>query len=99
MLSGDAFAAGAAADDDWLGLGATAGRIEFDNQATDEVNILDARVGIGTTTPAGRLHVTSATGQSAIYIERAIDQPSIQAAGSDNWAIMDGNVSNNGNRN
>ncbi|MEK7606846.1 MAG: tail fiber domain-containing protein [Patescibacteria group bacterium] len=46
------------ADDDWLGLGAAAGRIEFDDQATDEVNILNASVGIGTSTPGSTLDVT-----------------------------------------
>ncbi|KPJ85734.1 hypothetical protein AMJ57_01960 [Parcubacteria bacterium SG8_24] len=46
------------ADDDWFGLGASAGRIEFDNQATDEVNIMDARVGIGTDTPNNLLQVS-----------------------------------------
>lgn len=52
MTSGAAFA-DATATGDCLGLtndcsGATvAGRIEFDDQATDEVNILNARVGIG----------------------------------------------------
>ena len=42
-------------DDDWIGLGAAAGRIEFDDQATDEVNILGANVGIGTSTPGAEL--------------------------------------------
>jgi len=46
-----------ASDDDWIGLGGAAGRIEFDDQATDEVNILSARVGIGTTTPTTLLSV------------------------------------------
>jgi hypothetical protein len=57
MISGDAFA-NATADDDWLGLGLTAGRIEFDDQATDEVNILAANVGIGTSTPSQQLEIT-----------------------------------------
>ena len=34
-------------DDKWIGLGASAGRIEFDDQSTDEVNILSANVAIG----------------------------------------------------
>ncbi len=38
-------------DNFWQGLGASSGRIEFDDQSTDEVNILSANVGIGTTTP------------------------------------------------
>jgi len=51
MTTGAAFA-DSTADDDWLGLGASAGRIEFDDQDTDEVNILGANVGIGDSTPA-----------------------------------------------
>ena len=62
MTSGDTFA-DTSADDDWLGLGAAAGRIEFDDQTPDEVNILDANVGIGTASPdaAALLEVTSTT--------------------------------------
>jgi hypothetical protein len=56
MLSGDVFA-DSTADDDWLGLGASAGRIEFDDQATDEVNVLSANFGIGTQAPISQLHV------------------------------------------
>lgn len=56
MTSGDVFAS-AAADNNWLGLGSGAGRIEFDDQAIDEVNILDANVGIGTSTPADKVSI------------------------------------------
>ncbi|MCF8351593.1 MAG: hypothetical protein K9H15_10520, partial [Bacteroidales bacterium] len=56
MTSGSVFS-GTSADDQWLGLGVSAGRIEFDDQATDEVNILNARVGIGTSTPTEELTV------------------------------------------
>ncbi|OGE67294.1 hypothetical protein A3J16_06340, partial [Candidatus Daviesbacteria bacterium RIFCSPLOWO2_02_FULL_39_13] len=45
------------ADNLKIGLGSSAGLIEFDDQANDEVNILNAYVGIGTTAPAKRLHV------------------------------------------
>ncbi|MCL5795010.1 MAG: hypothetical protein M1338_01500 [Patescibacteria group bacterium] len=41
----------------WLGLGALAGRIEFDDQATDEINVLSANVGIGTQTPNEKLTI------------------------------------------
>lgn len=44
-------------DNDWLGLGSSAGRLEFDDQTTDEVNILSARLGVGTTTPTVLLSV------------------------------------------
>jgi len=56
MLSGDAFA-GTAAHNQWLGLGAAAGRITFVDAATDNVNIMDANVGLGIT-PTERLHVS-----------------------------------------
>lgn len=42
-------------DDQWIGLGSGAGRIEFDDQTTDEVNILNSNVGIGTTAPVYKL--------------------------------------------
>ena len=44
-------------DNTWMGLGAAAGRIEFDDQATDEVNIMAALMGIGTATPSYLLDV------------------------------------------
>ncbi|EKD56521.1 MAG: hypothetical protein ACD_58C00162G0001, partial [uncultured bacterium] len=56
MVTNDAFA-DATADDDWLGLGASAGRIEFDDQTIDEVNILSANVGINTSTPGSKLDI------------------------------------------
>ncbi len=68
ITSGDAFTSGTPgaelyfADNGVLGLGLATGRIEFDDQATDEVNILSANVGIGTQTPATQLHVAGATG-------------------------------------
>lgn len=57
MTSGDVFY-DATADDDWLGLGPAAGRIEFDDLTTDEVNILNANVGLGTSTPTQQLELT-----------------------------------------
>jgi len=44
-------------DNGWAGLGSGAGRIVFDDQTTDEVNILDANVGIGTATPSSIIHI------------------------------------------
>ncbi len=52
------------ADDTWIGLGAGAGRMEFDDQATDELNILTARLGLGTSTPASLLDVGGGTAGS-----------------------------------
>src|SRR3989344_8248868 len=45
------------ADNLLIGLGTSAGRIEFDDTTTDEVNILGANVGIGTSTPGGILDI------------------------------------------
>ena len=56
-MSGSSVFADATADDDWFGLGAAAGRIEFDDLTVDEVNILGANVGIGTSTPWALLSV------------------------------------------
>ncbi len=62
FTSGAAFA-GLTADDQCFGLTndcsglTTAGRIEFDDQAIDEINFLNARVGIGTSTPLTTLDV------------------------------------------
>lgn len=57
-----------ASDNVWVGLGSGAGRIEFDDQTTDEVNILNANVGIGTASPAVKLDVRegTATGANAV---------------------------------
>ena len=66
MTTGDAFA-DSTADDDWLGLGAAAGRIEFDDQTTDEVNILGANVGIGDSTPASLLSLYQTTTTGAAF--------------------------------
>ena len=54
-------------DDSWIGLGAAKGRIEFDDQTIDEVNFLDANVGINTSTPAGLLHGVLAAGRPVIF--------------------------------
>lgn len=60
-------------DDKWIGLGSAAGRIEFDDQSTDEVNFVNANVGIGTSTPSAKLDVVgnikniiSATGIASV---------------------------------
>lgn len=48
------------ADNQWIGLGASAGYIEFDDQSTDEINFVNANVGIGTSVPVGLLDVAGA---------------------------------------
>ena len=44
-------------DDEWIGLGASAGRIIFDDQAIDRIYIKDAWVGIGTNSPDASLDI------------------------------------------
>lgn len=61
-MTGSTLFADTTADDEWLGLGTSAARIEFDDQATDEVQILDANVGIGQTQPQHKLDVNGNIG-------------------------------------
>lgn len=56
-MTGTSVFSGSSADNDWLGLGSGAGRIAFDDQPTDYVNILSAFVGINIATPSYYLHV------------------------------------------
>lgn len=58
-------------DNKFVGLGAAAGRIEFDDQTTDEVNILDAHVGIGTSTPLMSLDVDGGVGLRSVLLTLA----------------------------
>ncbi|PIZ63364.1 hypothetical protein COY16_02170 [Candidatus Roizmanbacteria bacterium CG_4_10_14_0_2_um_filter_39_13] len=57
VASGVAFFSSATADDQWLGFGATEGRISFDDQATDIISFLNANVGVGISAPTDTLHV------------------------------------------
>src|SRR6185369_5717987 len=59
VLSGAAFS-DATADNQWLGLGASAGRVEFHDQTVDVVSILSAKLGVGTASPDSLLHVSGA---------------------------------------
>ncbi|MDX9970828.1 MAG: hypothetical protein RBS56_02875 [Candidatus Gracilibacteria bacterium] len=61
MTTGDAFT-NASASGQWLGLGASAGRIEFDDQSTDEINLLNANIGIKTSTPQSELDIQTNDG-------------------------------------
>jgi hypothetical protein len=45
------------ADTEWIGLGAAKGRIIFDDEATDEIEITESKLGIGTASPDRLLHV------------------------------------------
>lgn len=53
-------------DNAWVGLGSGAGRIEFDDQTKDEINFLNCRIGVGTSTPA----TTAAVDLSGMTAER-----------------------------
>ncbi|TSC57877.1 MAG: cell wall surface anchor family protein, partial [Candidatus Peregrinibacteria bacterium Greene0416_19] len=54
------------ADDSFLGLSSSAGRIVFDDQATDEINILSARLGVGTSAPTAALDVVGTVSGSVL---------------------------------
>jgi hypothetical protein len=75
-MTGPNFFSDISADDQWLGLGVSEGRLEFDNQLIDELNFLDVNVGIGTSTPSHKLDVNGTIGLSSdMYI---------------NWGSVDG---------
>ncbi|TSC57286.1 MAG: putative membrane-anchored cell surface protein, partial [Candidatus Peregrinibacteria bacterium Greene0416_19] len=56
------------ADDSFLGLSSSAGRIVFDDQGTDEINILSARLGVGTSAPTTALDVVGTISGSALQV-------------------------------
>ncbi len=85
-------------DDFWMGLGAAKGRIEFDDQATDEINFLDAIVRIGADSGAGMLNITSLANEDGIVFgslgtaTKGIDlSGSGLSGGSDYWIYNDAN--------
>ena len=92
-------------DNNWLGLGSSAGLIEFDDQTTDEVNILNANVGIGTSTPAATLDILAdASTPSSLAFQVGLAESSNLIADNDdsdfdtdtgnwtgtNWAVGSG---------
>jgi hypothetical protein len=54
-------------DDGIIGLGAAKGRIEFDDQATDEINFLDCVVGVGTSVPSEKVTIKGTTNDGTTY--------------------------------
>jgi len=72
------------ADDAWIGLGAAAGRIQFDNQTPDEVNILAANVGIGTETPGTLLELAGAGAE--LTINATSGNPKLTLEENGTWA-------------
>jgi len=77
-------------DDGWIGLGPAKGRIEFDDQATDEINFLDCNVGIGTMTPGSALQVVGMVRQSATWHAYGgfEDQAETVACGVGDWNLI-----------
>lgn len=65
------------ADDNYIGIGASSERIEFD--ASGEINILGAEVGIGMTTPSVSLHVKSNASDEGIQID--------EYSGTEDWSL------------
>ncbi len=75
------------ADNDIIGLTDATGRIEFDDQATDEINFLSSDVGIGTQDPEFPLHVVGAT-VGTIMLDSAAASNGvyrIREGGTSNW--------------
>lgn len=82
-------------DNAWIGLGAAKGRMEFDDQATDEINFLDCTVGIGTPVPSSSdlLQLGDGTATNAAGLRIFSQRPMIRLYEQDtideNWQIED----------
>ncbi len=60
------------ADEGVVGLGAAKGRVEFHDEATDVLAVMDAHLGVGVDEPGGMLHVNSGSSWAdSVLIERS----------------------------
>ncbi len=85
------------ADDTWVGVGASAGRVEFDDTTIDVVEILGANVRVGAVTPdtataasdLAVLGMIESQGSGGIMAYSASSNPSVilDREGSDTWDI------------
>jgi len=88
MTTGDAFA-GAGADGQWLGLGLTNGRMQFEEiGATDYIGFMSANVGIGTTSPSYIFDVTSGTTDAVARFSSSDDLAQILLSDNDTTGYL-----------
>lgn len=71
-------------DNEWIGLGASAGRIVFSNQSPDVVGVMSADVGIGTLTPGRKLEVVDGDGAAMLITRSGNDMVFLGDTGGDN---------------
>lgn len=80
----------------WVGLGSSAGKITFTDSGTDTIAFENANVGIGTTTPLGKLNVEGAAVGKALTILNELGDQNIftaSASGTTRFVITNtGNV-------
>ncbi|UCG70652.1 MAG: hypothetical protein JSV09_06455 [Thermoplasmata archaeon] len=75
-------------DDEWIGLGSTDGRIIFHEEGTtDEIEVADARLGIGDTSPDFKLEVTGSSGSGYFGVTSSSDGDIFIIDGSGNVGI------------